>query len=566
MHIYRIDNTYCIRMENNSNEIVTLILKEERFEVEKQKLIDKSHYFANLLSANFQDYTKTKHVINYDISSILLQDFIDWIHNDNIAFTSATSYDFKELDRLLDLLELSVLFAADTLEYLLVKDLTNRLEGHYFTPPKIAIEIWLLAQELNINVLRDLSLALCLDRFNELSVELICELSRENFLKLIGNINITATKSHLHEIKREWLKNHKDFTVSLKKDKKAKILPCIISCEHANEICKQYIHCWDGKDLLELTNFRNKFATGIMQITARRYDLYLCGGEYGIDSGMFNKKIWRYSLISKKWVHETVMPVERRHMITVFLKNKLYLVGGVGRDGNALDTVDIYDIYTGIWTSGAKIPTFSSHTPSYVRYMGQGMWSVSSVMEPVTLTSDSEYFIFKDTLIIYRLPYFYKYFPDKDVWKEIYLEDICELKRILIHTPILPLQTMSCYIDVVDQDKMVLKVVTDTCNVKGCNNIIKSCSYLTHGRKKRDMDKYSSFLTPFFREYDLIVLKPAALLYADCIVYNRRLHLHSIPIQDPRKFRSLLTKKNSARRFLNLLNPTHLHTTYIDHI
>ncbi|XP_024879211.1 uncharacterized protein LOC112459378, partial [Temnothorax curvispinosus] len=420
-------------MKNNSNksgiprETVTLILKEERFEVEKQKLIDKSHYFAALLSANFLEYGQTEHVINYDISSILLQDFIDWVHNDKIAFTSATSYDFEELDRLLDLLELSGVFTADTLQHLLVEDLTNRLERHYFTPPKIAIRAWSLAQDLNINVLRDLSLALCLDRFNELPLDSICELSKENFLKLVGNINVRATRSYLHQIKREWIKHHQDFSFPLNiiENNKVKYLHAIITFGHNNR--EQYIHCWDGKDLLELTSF--EYPTDIiercsnpgrplkgMQITARRYDLYLCGGEYDyLGSGKFNKNIWRYSLTSKKWFFETVMPVERRHMITVYLKNKLYLVGGVGRDRNALDTVDIYDIYTGDFT------------------------------------------------------YCYKYFPDKDVWKEIYLGDICELSSIkysLPDTPILALQTMSCYIDVVHPDEMVLKVVTDTCNVK----------------------------------------------------------------------------------------------------
>lgn len=54
-------------------ERVTLILREKRFEVEKQKLIDKSHYFAALLSTNYIEYGQTEHVINYDISATLLQ-------------------------------------------------------------------------------------------------------------------------------------------------------------------------------------------------------------------------------------------------------------------------------------------------------------------------------------------------------------------------------------------------------------------------------------------------------------------------------------------------------------
>lgn len=64
-------------MEDNGSaepcERVTLILGEERFEVEKRKLIDKSQYFAALLSANYVEYGRTEHIINYDISTILLQ-------------------------------------------------------------------------------------------------------------------------------------------------------------------------------------------------------------------------------------------------------------------------------------------------------------------------------------------------------------------------------------------------------------------------------------------------------------------------------------------------------------
>lgn len=63
-------------MEDNNereNPLITLILKEQRFEVEKQKLIDKSQYFAALLSPKYREYGQTEHIINYDYSPILLQ-------------------------------------------------------------------------------------------------------------------------------------------------------------------------------------------------------------------------------------------------------------------------------------------------------------------------------------------------------------------------------------------------------------------------------------------------------------------------------------------------------------
>lgn len=54
-------------------ETITLILKDERFVVEKEKLINKSLYFAALLSTNYLEYGQIEHVINYDISLGLLQ-------------------------------------------------------------------------------------------------------------------------------------------------------------------------------------------------------------------------------------------------------------------------------------------------------------------------------------------------------------------------------------------------------------------------------------------------------------------------------------------------------------
>ncbi|XP_024890691.1 uncharacterized protein LOC112466695 isoform X1 [Temnothorax curvispinosus] len=568
-------------MESNSKEgnsgkpreTVTLVLKEERFEVEKQKLIDKSQYFAALLSANFLEYGQTEHIVNYDISSILLQDFIGWTH-DKIAFTSATSYDFEELDRLLSLLELGILFAADKL----IEDITDRLERHFMLPI-YAIKIWLLAQKLNINVLRDLSLAVCLDRFDELPLDSIYELSKEHFMKLIGNINLRATESHLLDITREWMNHRHDFTIPLYilEKKKQKILQGIISCEDNNG--EQYIHCWDGNDFFELTSFKyppdivehSSISSSLegMQITARKYQLYLCGGEYGIGSGIFNKNVWRYSLISKKWILETIMPVERRNMITVFLKDKLHLVGGVGRYQQELKTIDIYNIYTGVCTSSrAKIP--------------------------YTFTSVPDHFIFNDKLIIcgicdiyddILMNILYIYLPDEDVWKTTLLErinsDLGLLTFIPSDTPpILTLKTMSCYIDVVDRDKMVLKTIAQTCNVEGCNNIIKTFSRSTlETEKKSDMYEEdhlypllpvecygcSFLITPFFHEY----CKPPAILL--CTRTERhnlwKLHLHSIPIREPRKFRSLFfTKKNRSRRFFNLLHPADLQTTILDRI
>ncbi|XP_071569221.1 uncharacterized protein [Temnothorax nylanderi] len=521
-------------MENNSNkrrklsETVTLVLKEERFEVQKQKLMDKSLYFAALWSADYREYNQTEHTINYDISSILLQDFIDWIHHYKI-FTSTTRSDEKELHRLLNLLDLSVLFAADKL----IEDVTDRIERH-FIPPKYAIDMWILTQELNVKVLRDLSLAVCLDRFSELPLDSIYDLSREDFLKLIGNINIRATESYLVDITREW-NNRYHVTILY-------IIP---------------------------GGFRSIEG---MQITARRYDLYLCGGKHHIRTRfiqdilfeVFNKNVWRYSLISKKWILETVMPVERSEMITVFLKDKLYLVGGVGRDRQELRTIDIYDIYTGLWTSsGTEIPC--------------------------TFTSVPEHFIFNDKLIIHEYqPTYYIYLPDMDVW------ETKSLRLFSPDIPILTLKHMSCYIDFTRLPKIVFRAITETCNVKNCNKDIININTLLNSnsvKKKSEIDIYHNphvrqifsehndghffvsikffYFFDFAREFKSNI---KLVLYSDLdlVERNQTLHLHSItiPRQEVPKFRSLFFASDNLliRRFFNLLHPAHLHTTNLDHI
>lgn len=105
------------------------------------------------------------------------------------------------------------------------------------------------------------------------------------------------------------------------------------------------------------------------------FSIYLIGGELGLGTGRFNTTLWRYCLFSKKWYIETVyvklqslsvdvyiffrllsaqiivnrLPRPRRHMAVAFLKNKLYLFGGVGRHRLKLSSVDVYDIHAGIF-------------------------------------------------------------------------------------------------------------------------------------------------------------------------------------------------------------------------
>lgn len=136
--------------------------------------------------------------------TLILQDFIDWINNDECENVIITSYK-DNLERPLILLELSVLFAVDDL----TKYITHILE-EYLSPEDV-LNIWLLAQELGLSVLQDLCLAFCLDRFTELPLCWINKLSRQNFLKLVGNINlrianVNNAESYLLDIVQGWMK------------------------------------------------------------------------------------------------------------------------------------------------------------------------------------------------------------------------------------------------------------------------------------------------------------------------------------------------------------------------
>lgn len=52
---------------NEPGEIITLILQKKRYEVDKQRLIKKSQYFAALLSGKYLENNESEHVINYEI-------------------------------------------------------------------------------------------------------------------------------------------------------------------------------------------------------------------------------------------------------------------------------------------------------------------------------------------------------------------------------------------------------------------------------------------------------------------------------------------------------------------
>ncbi|XP_029680519.1 uncharacterized protein LOC115246072 isoform X2 [Formica exsecta] len=460
------------------------------------------------------------------------------------------------LGRLLILLELSVLFVVDDL----IENITLRLEKYYLLPIDV-IDIWLLAQELGLSILQDLCLAVCLDRFTELPLNLIYKLSRQNFLKLVGNINLRVAKiynaeSYLPQIAQEWMKINKD-TIPLDILKKTGpiVYPSIISCDNSdssdvnNEF---YLHCWNDDKLIELATFKypkdiinnntNSRIIG-MQITARGHNLYLSGGEFGIGSGRFNMNIWRYSLISKKWFFETSMPHARRHMVAAFVRNTLLLAGGVGHYRRKLGSLDIYNVHKGIWIKGSTMP--------------------------VEFVTPPDYFVVENKLILYfnqsklrSLPLMYVYNIEWNSWYIVSIK--CQqqhVRELHVTTPIMKFNAASCYIDVNKPDRINLKTI-----VVICNN-------LEHNRKQfdevtadlcgtNDDNEYNMYFCFTLLQNDLyqnnMLICTKDLRFAlICLAEREHLQWHSIPIQNPNKFRSLTSESRSD--FFHLMDPANLH-------
>ncbi|KYM86867.1 hypothetical protein ALC53_03790 [Atta colombica] len=203
------------------------------------------------------------------------RDFVDWIHNDKIDIFTTNCWDIKKCDRLSILVELSIIFAVNNLiEYLIYK-IEEKL---YFMPPEYV-----------------------------------------------------------------------DFTIALDilKNKETKILHSIISCENRDsDNTEKFIHCWDGNDFFELTSFKypedivncctDKYKLEGMQIIGRRYNFYLCGGEFG-DTGIFNKNVWRYSLIFLRVANDLCNKKKCSHIMKYNSRIEFKLSSSYNKQDSILD-------------------------------------------------------------------------------------------------------------------------------------------------------------------------------------------------------------------------------------
>nr|XP_034188910.1 uncharacterized protein LOC117608226 isoform X3 [Osmia lignaria] len=242
---------------------ITLIHNENHIEVDKQKLASKSCYFASLFSHNFNDSHNKEYVINYNITFSTLQNFVEWIQDGEaptysqynsikVSLIKFIKHNFIEL---LNLLQLSVLFAADELS----DDVTDVIISHWLLPEKI-IDIWLLAQELSLKTLQDVCLSVCLDRFEELPVPLLTELTKDNITQLIANVNVRSSIEYLNLIRNEWMKCHRTLDIMEIKDKRElKFIHGTViynMCESANK--DAFLYTWNGNDLSKCIQLKNR--------------------------------------------------------------------------------------------------------------------------------------------------------------------------------------------------------------------------------------------------------------------------------------------------------------------
>ncbi|XP_054000313.1 uncharacterized protein LOC128887879 isoform X1 [Hylaeus anthracinus] len=512
-------------------EILTLILDDHRIKVNKERLAKQSRYFASLFSHNFNDSHDKEHVVNYDISLSTLKSFVEWIHDDaepvdvlchplKVSMSKFVKENFIEL---LNLLQLSVLFMVDEL----TNEAIDIITINWLLPDKV-IDIWLLAQELNIKVLQDMCLATCLDRFEELPLPSLLELTKSNITLLLQNVNTRSSMEYLCFVRNQWIHHHMTPDIpDIMENRLLKFIQGIVVYKTYECINKDpYLYIWKDNVLSKCMQLKHKQDSESsivgMQVTSRGFNIYTVGGEMGLGTGHFNNIIWRYSLLSKKWYYEAKMPVPRRHMIAVFLKNKLTIIGGVGRHRLKLFTTDILDIHTGTWKKGAKVPeSFTSVPPHCVM--------------------DGKLFLINTSVFIY--------YPEGNYWQSISIYNNPAVQRVdafLAHEATLFL--LGSHLDVSVLSR--INVVKDSvCKEGGCS--LSQCiehAIITSASIVHEDDSYE-LRYAHVADVGIVLLNTR---HADKYQY---LHLHTEISRDLTNF---FIPKSGC---LNIINPDSLYDT-----
>ncbi|XP_043282708.1 uncharacterized protein [Venturia canescens] len=420
-------------MENENGEnverFVTLVLGEDRFQANKRKLVDYSLYFASLFSENFNDHLQNEFKINYDITSRTLKHFLNWINHEEdharvvysqkYLFFARVSLEYflgDHYSELMDLLELSVVFMAERL----TEQIIEMIICMRYSPDDM-LEVWLLAENLGLKVLRDVALATCLDRFDELSSLLLVKLPAENFLKLLLNVNVRSSTENLQQALEKWkmhndipkdlpdaflrfVNGDPDFVRLVLQQKKKSYVQCITGRKEDGSFG---IWSWNGQNFCEMAEMTKAQIHTMLedngremvgfQVIGRGFNIYFVGGEQGLGSGRYNITVWRYCPFSKKWYILTELRRKRRHMAVAFIENKLYLFGGVGHHRCKVLTVDIFDVHTEKWSDGQRIPHEFTRLPTSC--------------------------VLKKHKFIYFYSHYYIYDPSRNHWSQFFVSE-----------------------------------------------------------------------------------------------------------------------------------------------
>lgn len=108
------------------------------------------------------------------------------------------SDNFNDLKQLL---ELSIIYTVEELS----QELSDIIIQHWLKP-LLLLEIWRLSRELSLTALIDVSFYACLERFMELPVKDLNDISSNDFLQLVCNVNIESSLDHLTFVINERLK------------------------------------------------------------------------------------------------------------------------------------------------------------------------------------------------------------------------------------------------------------------------------------------------------------------------------------------------------------------------
>ena len=141
-----------------------------------------------------------------------MKDFVNWAHqeNDHTRVMHSTKFHCvvrKSLEKfldggypeLLDLLNLSVIFMVERL----TENITHMLICMKLKPDDM-LALWILSENLGLEVLKQVAHASLMERFNEIPLDSVAALTIEQFCKLALNVHNMGGVDSILCLREEW--------------------------------------------------------------------------------------------------------------------------------------------------------------------------------------------------------------------------------------------------------------------------------------------------------------------------------------------------------------------------